>query len=65
MALVMAVAGIAGGFCGAHFGRRLPRVVVRWLVILIGLSIAAYQFTKQLTPRPAEPSRAAAVSAIE
>jgi uncharacterized membrane protein YfcA len=63
--LVMAVAGIAGGFCGAHFGRRLPRAVVRWLVILIGLSIAAYQFTKQLTPPPVEPSRAAAVTAIE
>jgi len=62
--LLMAVAGIAGGFCGAHFGRRLPKAVVRWFVIVIGLSIAAYQFAKQLTPVPAEPSRSAAVSAI-
>jgi uncharacterized membrane protein YfcA len=63
--LLMAGAGIAGGYCGAHFGRRLPKAVVRWLVILIGLSIAAYQFAKQLTPVPTEPSRSPAVSAIE
>lgn len=63
--LVMALAGIAGGYCGAHFGRQLPRAAVRWFVILIGLSIAAYEFHKQLTPVPAEPSRSGAVSAIE
>jgi uncharacterized membrane protein YfcA len=47
--LVMALAGIAGGFCGAHFGRQLPRAAVRWFVVLIGLAITAFQFAKQLS----------------
>jgi uncharacterized membrane protein YfcA len=46
--LAMAVAGIAGGFCGAHYGRQLPRSAVRWFVIVMGLTISAVQFAKQL-----------------
>jgi uncharacterized membrane protein YfcA len=44
---VMAVAAIVGGYLGAHFGRRLPRALVRWTVILIGFGLAAYYFWKQ------------------
>jgi hypothetical protein len=46
--LIMAAAGIAGGFCGAHFGRQLPKAAVRWFVVFIGLVITATQFAKQL-----------------
>jgi uncharacterized membrane protein YfcA len=49
-ALVMAAAGVAGGYCGAHFGRLLPRAAVRWFVIGAGFTITAVQFVKQLTP---------------
>jgi uncharacterized membrane protein YfcA len=63
--LAMAVAGIAGGFCGAHFGRRLPTAAVRWFVIVVGLTISAVQFAKQFTHHEGEPSRPPAVSAIE
>jgi uncharacterized membrane protein YfcA len=44
---VMALASIAGGFLGAHFGRRLPRPVIRWTVILIGFGLAVYYFVRQ------------------
>ena len=44
--LVMAVAGVLGGYAGAHFGRRLPRVLVRWLVIAVGLGLSAYYFAR-------------------
>ena len=43
---VMAVASIAGGFAGANLGRRLPRPLVRWTVILLGFGLAAYYFWK-------------------
>jgi uncharacterized membrane protein YfcA len=42
--LAMALAAIAGGFGGAYFGRRLPRLLVRWTVILLGFTLAAYYF---------------------
>jgi uncharacterized membrane protein YfcA len=45
-ALVMAVAAIIGGYLGAHFGRRLNRSLVRWIVVAIGLSLSAYYFTR-------------------
>jgi uncharacterized membrane protein YfcA len=45
--LTMAVAAIAGGYFGARVGRRLPRFVVRWFVIFIGLTLSAYYFRKQ------------------
>jgi uncharacterized membrane protein YfcA len=46
-ALSMAVAAIVGGYLGAHFSRRLPANVVRWVVIAIGFGLAAYSFWKQ------------------
>jgi uncharacterized membrane protein YfcA len=46
-ALVMAGAAIVGGFLGAHYGRRLPRIAVRWLVIVIGFGLAAKYFYEQ------------------
>jgi uncharacterized membrane protein YfcA len=45
--LVMAVAGIAGGYAGARLGRRLPRALVRWFVVAVGLGLSAYYFAKQ------------------
>ncbi len=47
---IMAAAGIVGGYCGAHFGRRLPRAAVRWFVVFTGLAITAMQFARQLAP---------------
>lgn len=43
-ALFMAGTAILGGFLGAHYGRRLPRTLVRWIVIAIGFGLAAYYF---------------------
>ena len=43
-ALVMAIASIIGGYLGAHFGRRLNRSLVRWIVVVIGLTLSAYYF---------------------
>jgi uncharacterized membrane protein YfcA len=45
-ALLMAASAIAGGLAGAGIGRRLPRVVVRWLVIAVGLGLAGYYFCR-------------------
>jgi uncharacterized membrane protein YfcA len=45
-ALAMAVAAILGGYFGARVGRRLPRALIRWLVIVIGLGLAAHYFLK-------------------
>jgi uncharacterized membrane protein YfcA len=47
--LLMAVAGVAGGFSGAYFGRQLPRAAVRWFVVFMGLAITASQFAKQFS----------------
>ncbi len=46
LALLMAGAAVAGGFAGAHYGRRLPRTLVRWTVIVLGFGLAAYYFWK-------------------
>jgi uncharacterized protein len=43
-ALVMAVAAIFGALSGARLGRLLPKVFLRWLIILLGLGLAAYYF---------------------
>lgn len=43
-ALVMALAAMVGGFLGAHYGRRLNRSLVRWVVVAIGFILAAYYF---------------------
>jgi uncharacterized membrane protein YfcA len=45
-AVAMAAAAIAGGFAGAYYGRRLPRPLVRWTVIVLGFGLAAYYFWK-------------------
>jgi uncharacterized membrane protein YfcA len=46
---MMAVAAIVGGYLGAHYGRRLPRTLVRWTVIVIGFSLAVKYFAEQFT----------------
>jgi uncharacterized protein len=44
--LMMATAAI-GGYLGAHFSRKLDPRFMRWLVVSIGLGMAAYFFWKQ------------------
>jgi uncharacterized membrane protein YfcA len=44
----MAAAAILGGYLGARFSLRLRPVIVRWIVIVIGFSLAAYYFARQL-----------------
>ncbi len=46
---LMAVAAILGGYLGAHFGRRLPRALVRWFVIAVGFGLSAKYFYEQFT----------------
>jgi uncharacterized protein len=46
----MAVAAIIGGYLGARVARRLDDNLVRWVVILIGLGLAAHFFYKQWRP---------------
>jgi uncharacterized protein len=46
-ALVMAVAAILGALCGARLGRLLHKALLRWLIILLGLGLAAYYFAQQ------------------
>ncbi len=46
-AAVMCVSAVAGGYLGAHFGRKLPAKYVRWTVIAIGFSLSAYYFGKK------------------
>jgi uncharacterized membrane protein YfcA len=48
LAVPMMVGAIAGGLAAAFIGRRLPKVLVRWFVIFVGLTLAAYYFAKQL-----------------
>ncbi|HEV3262369.1 MAG TPA: sulfite exporter TauE/SafE family protein, partial [Gemmataceae bacterium] len=50
-ALVMAVAAIVGGYLGARVARRLPRNLVRWIVIAIGFGLAGYFFYQQWSDR--------------
>ena len=47
LAGLMATAAVVGGFLGAHYGRRLPRLLVRWTVIVIGFGLAAKFFYEQ------------------
>jgi len=49
-AFFMAGTAILGGFLGAHYGRRLPRALVRWVVIAIGFGLAAHFFYRQYWP---------------
>ncbi len=45
-AVAMAIAAIVGGYLGARFSVLLKPIVVRWMVIVIGFSLAAYYFVK-------------------
>jgi uncharacterized membrane protein YfcA len=49
-ALSMAIAAIVGGYLGARVARRLDADIVRWIIVLIGLGLAAHFFYKQSTP---------------
>jgi uncharacterized membrane protein YfcA len=55
-ALSMAVAAILGGYFGARVARRLNPDLVRWVVILIGFSLAAYFFQQQWQGRSSQSS---------
>jgi uncharacterized membrane protein YfcA len=43
-AAVMALAAIGGGYIGARVARRMPRDVVRVIVVCIGFFVAAYSY---------------------
>ncbi len=47
-ALAMALAAILGGYVGARLSLLIRPSIVRWLVIVIGFSLAAYYFLKPL-----------------
>jgi uncharacterized protein len=46
-ALAMAAAAILGGYLGARLSLLLRPVIVRWIVIVIGFSLAAYYFAEK------------------
>ena len=45
-ALVMMVGSIAGGYFGASVGQRLPRELMRWIVIALGVGLTAWYFAR-------------------
>src|SRR5216683_5897405 len=49
-ALSMTITAILGGYLGARTARRLDGNVVRWVIVLIGLGLAAHFFYKQWRP---------------
>jgi uncharacterized membrane protein YfcA len=46
-ALLMTAGAVAGGFIGARIARRVQPRIVRWAVIVIGLSLAAVFAVRQ------------------
>jgi uncharacterized membrane protein YfcA len=48
----MVVAAIVGGYLGARVAQRMPKNVVRWIVIAIGFGLAAWYFYKQIATLP-------------
>jgi len=40
----MAIPAIVGGYLGAHYGRKLNRNLVRWIVVGIGFGLSTYYF---------------------
>jgi uncharacterized membrane protein YfcA len=46
VAIIMAIAALAGGYIGLHASRHLPPSVIRTFVILIGLALSVYFFVK-------------------
>jgi uncharacterized membrane protein YfcA len=45
-ALVMICGAALGGYFGAHYSLRLPRVWVRWFVTAVGTGMTAYFFVR-------------------
>jgi len=45
-ALAMMATSLVGGFVAAHYSRRVSSRYVRWLVVAIGFSLAAWYFAK-------------------
>jgi uncharacterized membrane protein YfcA len=43
----MMLGAIAGGYSAAFVGRRLPRWLVRWFVIAVGLALSAFYFARE------------------
>jgi uncharacterized membrane protein YfcA len=44
--LVVGAASVVGGYAGVHFGRKLPAVAIRWLVIGVGAALTLYFFIR-------------------
>ncbi|MGI8982260.1 MAG: sulfite exporter TauE/SafE family protein [Pirellulaceae bacterium] len=47
LALAMMAAAILGGYLGARFGRKVQQKYIRWFVIAVGFSLAAWYFWQQ------------------
>ncbi len=47
--LVMMIGSIAGGYAGASVGQRLPREVIRWVVIALGVGLTAWYFIRPVS----------------
>lgn len=47
-AIAMMATSVVGGFVAAHYSRQVPGKYVRWLVIVVGFSLAAFYFWKQI-----------------
>jgi uncharacterized protein len=45
-ALVMILGAALGGYFGAHYSLRLPRIWVRWFVITVGVGMTVYFFVR-------------------
>ena len=48
LALAMMAAAILGGYLGARFGRKVQQKYIRWFVIAVGFSLAAWYFWQQI-----------------
>jgi uncharacterized membrane protein YfcA len=44
--IVMIAGAVAGGYAGAHYAQQLPRVWIRWFVVLVGTGMTIYFFVK-------------------
>jgi uncharacterized protein len=49
-AAAMAISAIAGGYIGARVARRMPRDIVRVIVVAIGFGVAAYSYWSSHAP---------------
>ena len=49
IALFMMIGSIAGGYTGASVGQRLPREVIRWVVIALGVGLTALYFIRPVS----------------